>query len=345
MGFGVPYLELNRSKSDYAVRPLGGARKPSQAEHPERDALVNSDDVLVLADYLFSFPVAWTLPERWWPALAKAISIALTPLSFRDFRETEQSIGSILGARCPASLLETLPRRQHIMSLIQAMQHLRCYRPGGWVPPIELNGSEHIDNALKAGTGAVLWVSDFIFSTLVTKMALSRFGYRVTHLSRPTHPLSRTRIGRRVLNPIVTRLETRYLEQRTVVDDGQMIGGLRVMIRKLKSNGLISVTLDNQSKQVVQAPILDGYIHVAKGAPRLAVSAGSALLPVFTLPCDDGGFNTTIGAPLEFDREGAVDEACVHAIRRLVERLEPLLIDKPHLWYDWSELITSKPTL
>lgn len=333
------------SKIEHPVPLAVGATDPVQIEKPERRQLVDKEDTMLVAHLALCFPLAWVLPERWWPPIANAIASALAPFRRKDHRKTRDAIRSVFGARTPPVPPEMLPRRLHAMALIESMQHLRSYRPGGWAPQTDVIGSEHIDKALKEGKGAILWITDFIFSTLVTKIALNRAGYRLMHLSRPEHPMSKTKFGRRFLNPIVTRLERRYLDQRILIDDSQLTAGMRTLWRRLKSNGVISITVGNESRQTVQIPILDGHINLAKGAPKLAVASGAPLLPVSTLRRDDGGFVTTIGAPLEFSRDGLPDEVSERAMRRYVERLEPLLIEAPHLWYDWSELITLRPTL
>lgn len=305
-----------------------------------RKKFLNRDDILLAARYLFCIPLAWATPERWWPAIARTCTGLHAPFRRHSDHETASGIRSIFGARALPVSAEALRQRHHTMDLIESMQHLRCHRPGGWNPRTEIVGSAHLDHALETGKGAVLWVSDFIYSTLVTKIAIHRAGYNVTHLSRPDHPHSNSIVGRRFLNRILTRLEERYVEERVLVDDGRTTAGMRTLLRRLKANGIVSITIGNEARQTVPVKILDGTIHLAKGAPKLALASGAPLLPVFTLLRDDNSFETTVGAPLEFARDGAADEVAEQAMKSYAERLEPFLLEAPHLWYDWTELIT-----
>jgi hypothetical protein len=229
-----------------------------------RHWLVTKADILLTARYVLCFPVAWATPESWWSAIANACAAMFALPGRRKNQKTASEIRSILGAAASPISVETRLQHQHTAALIESMQHLRCYRPGGWSPKIELVGSVHIDHALKGGKGVILWVTDFIFSTLVTKMALHRAGCKAMHLSSPDHPLSETRFGRSVLNPIVTHLEERHLDQRIVADPEGLTGGLRTLLRRLKGNGIVSITVGNEARQTVQLPFLEGHIHLGK---------------------------------------------------------------------------------
>ena len=104
----------------------------------------------------------------------------------------------------------------------------------------------------------------------MTKLALHEAGYAVAHLSRDTHGFSTTRFGRRVLNPIQTRVERRYLAERLVMSDERSVGPLRELAARLKQNRLVSITLAREWRRTRLVPFLDGYIRIATGALALA---------------------------------------------------------------------------
>ena len=56
-------------------------------------------------------------------------------------------------------------------------------------------------------------------SQLVSKMALHRAGYGLVHLSRSEHGYSSTIFGMRCLNPLRSRIESRYLAERVVIGE------------------------------------------------------------------------------------------------------------------------------
>ena len=104
-------------------------------------------------------------------------------------------------------------RGQDAHRYLERLQLLRLYRPGGWNPQIRLEGDQHVEKALEAGNGAILWICPSSFHRQVSKMAFSEAGYRVNHLSRYFHGFNTASwFGRRCLNLIRTRQEERYLD-------------------------------------------------------------------------------------------------------------------------------------
>jgi hypothetical protein len=83
---------------------------------------------------------------------------------------------------------------------------------------IRLRGLEHLAPALACGRGAILWTADFPAAGEATKIALSRAGWPLAHLSRIEHGFSKSRYGIRVLNPLRVRFEKRYLAERILYD-------------------------------------------------------------------------------------------------------------------------------
>src|ERR1700730_16594046 len=58
------------------------------------------------------------------------------------------------------------------------MQILALRRPGcRWRPAVRWHGLDHIAVALDRRVGAILWDSDFVYSSLITKMALHYAGF------------------------------------------------------------------------------------------------------------------------------------------------------------------------
>ena len=85
-------------------------------------------------------------------------------------------------------------RTEHLIHVIHSLLRKN------WRPRFEITGRQYLDEALADGKGAVLWVAHFSFASLFTKMALSQAGYRISHISRPEHGVSKSRFGVRYLN-------------------------------------------------------------------------------------------------------------------------------------------------
>jgi lauroyl/myristoyl acyltransferase len=213
------------------------------------------------------------------------------------------------------------------------MEILREHAPWGWRARISVVGREHIDEALAAGRGAVLWYCPFAHADVVFKRGLHEAGYRVNHLSAATHGFSDTRFGRAVLNPIKTRVERRYLKERCVMGDSGVGEVIRGLLARLRQNELVSVTALQTGRRTGARPLFGGTLRLAKGAPNFALCAGAALIPIFVVPIP-GGYEVRIEPPLPSSGDGleAQEEACISAYVPVLERY---VVRYPSLWRGW----------
>ena len=214
------------------------------------------------------------------------------------------------------------------------LQLLRDYRPDGWQPETRVENADRIDAALSQGKGVILWVTSFVFSNQMTKMALNRAGYGVTHLSRPTHGFSESQFGVRVLNPIQTRIEDRYIRERVEIQKARPIDALRTLHGRLRDNGIVSITLNDETEHMLPVPFLAGTADIPRGPAELARMTGAVLLPVCTVREAHWRYVTHIGEPIAAPglRGAEHDQAVAHD---LVAWLEPIILKHPALWKTW----------
>jgi hypothetical protein len=199
------------SSNDLASPPAASAAPPS------RMAVLTATDVAVLVGIPFLIWPAWFVPERYWPALARVLSpLAVGHLS-SDLETTAAVVRRTLGARLPELSGITILRQMAIEGILGFLQMLKCHRPGRWQPRVAPANFEHVDAALRAGRGALLWVAHGFHGHLGAKVAFAGAGLAVSHLSRATHGFSESRFGTRVLNRIQTAVEDRYLGERILI--------------------------------------------------------------------------------------------------------------------------------
>jgi lauroyl/myristoyl acyltransferase len=291
-----------------------------------RPPLVAARDLRVLAKLPPAVLAAWCLAERHWNGLAhRAAGLETAAL--------ERLAGRITAMLGPGQLAEparTVARRQLGFIRLDQLCFLRSYRPGGWNPKLRLEGAEHLEAALARGRGAILWVAPTVFQWLVTKRALHEAGWPVHHLSNPNHGFSTSSwVGTRLVNPIRTRIENRYLAERVMLaPDGGAQAALRRLTAVLRGNGIVSITVAAAGARPITAPFLRGSIRAASGAPHLAARTGAALLPVLTFR-GETGFVTRILTPLLLPETGAPDSRLVAAVNELAVRLEPHALAHP----------------
>jgi len=291
---------------------------------------------LFLLGYLPAMALlAWAVPEALWaPICATAPRLAA---AIRRKRSSDTPhVEDLLSGRPLAGQAERIVLGVAANYHEARLQALRWYRFDSWRPSITLDGREHVQDALDAGSGAVLWVAPFVFSDLVTKMVLHRAGFPVTHLSRPGHGFSQSRLGMRFLNPLWTSIERHYLAGRLVMTPEGTVGALAELVRRVRQKQLISITVGAQGQRRHVAPFFNGVRAVAAGAPILAHRGGAPLLPVFTVRHADGTFHTTIEAPLCRPADLDIETVLAEQVTYVVRLLESYVARWPDQYGGWA---------
>jgi len=186
-------------------------------------------------------PVALCVGERYWHAICRAIVRAM-PLGRVGLRRRSQTAAGLRLAFAGAldeDALDAVCTELDGHRLELRLQILRDLLLRSWRPDIRVEGTAHLEAALAAGRGAILWVGRFAFAETVAKIGLHRAGRPAVHLSRTIHGFSHSAIGRRWLNPIKQRMENRYLAERVVLNDTAPGTAMRRLHKVLLGNGVV----------------------------------------------------------------------------------------------------------
>jgi lauroyl/myristoyl acyltransferase len=314
--------------------------------------LTQSDVFEVMAIAVLA-PVAWLLPERtaWWP-ISRMLSLAIANLWPATTAARKDTLRRVLGERAPAYDLAGL--RVDVMAhyMEERLEILRAWRPGGWQPTLVIEGREQLDAAVAAGHGAVLWVAPFSYADLVAKMALARAGFAVSHLgafSRGFSPNScytwtPSRFGTKVLSPLRTRIEDRWLRERVVMPLDGGLAYMRTLERRLRAGGLVSIRAGDVGQRALELPFLDGALHLATGPASLALATGAALLPVCCVRRGSGDFAIVIEPALRPSSGRNRRDATDDLVRSFAERLESWVLRQPSLWSGWYQMPSAAGT-
>ncbi len=192
--------------------------------------------------------------------------------------------------------------------------------------------------SLGRGSGAILWIGYFAYRDLVPKMAFHRAGYAVSHLSHPRHGFSKTRFAMRTLNRIPANRGDRYLRERVMMSLDGPVGAMRVLHRRLRENGVVSITVGGVARQPVMVPFMDGQIRLATGAPDLACATRAALLPVFPVRNEAGLLTVEVAPPLEVPDTSTRRGSSEAVLRQYAELLETQVLKYPGQWKGWFRL-------
>lgn len=296
--------------------------------------LVSIGDVFRVFRMALIALASWITPVRYWPLLSNLLAVIDVRLRSDEMAARAREISDVMGTS-DAHGVDEIVRASMAAHCESQLQHFRCYRPGNWLPETRVVGRDHIDDGMARGHGVILWISNFTFNDLVSKIGLSEAGIEVTHLSRATHGYSITRFGVRFLNPFQSWIEDRFLEERVNISDRGPVRALMALRDRLQQNGAVSITVGDKAQRVVQAPFMNGVINLSTGPAELARMTGAVLLPVFVVRDGDSAFAVHIGRPLG---AGAVDakEDFQTVASGYAEQLAPFVRAHPDCWKSWE---------
>ena len=273
---------------------------------------------------------ALVLPQRTWIIPSRWLGFILTRMQKPD---RDGRIGSALGSRLDRQAIARVEERLMSERVLDRIHLLRAAVTRTALPPAVLRGREYLDEALDRGNGAVLWVGAFAHASTVAKRAMHEAGYHVTHLSRPSHT-SPSRYGIGFLNRWRMRIEDRFLEERVMLHGDDTLGAVRKLARRLRNNGVISITVGDEARQKISVPFLDASMLIAPGAVRLAQNSRAALIPVVVQRTAADEFEVILRPPLSMEKDSVLQSGS-SAFREYAVDLESWVVACPEQWHAW----------
>ena len=295
-----------------------------------------SGDLYELVRLLALLNASWLAPvEQLWP-LARVLR------QWRGRRNdhpgtTELIMAHLLADDVTPQQASQLYQLWQTRSLEMTLQILALHRPGrGWRPRIHMQGLDTLAAALRRGSGAILWISDFVYRPLIVPLALRQAGFAAIHLSRPEHGFSVSPFGIRFLNPLWTAVENRFLAERVVIENNDASAALKTLRERLAGNEIVSITVAETGRRTLDTKFLQGRLRVATGPVHLARTSGAPLLPITAVRHEDGSYEVSIGQPL--DVGGSDEPPYSAAVRAYAAMLEPFVRRHPDQWNGWIAL-------
>jgi len=315
--------------------PWESSPRTQSAEHPA----VTLGDLVTALTLLGLAPVAWLLPRKAWLSISKWCARAHIVVRGSRAQRLEIAVSN-LDVSVSAKELEL----RFLSGVYEdTIMTLRELWPRDWQPEIRLHGKEHLQAALDAGRGAVLWSCPFIFSGLIYKKAIKDAGLPLVSLRSHVHPYSGSRFGMSVLNPVRTRVEDRYLEDPVLLFEGRGGSAFQELGKHLDKNRLVVIAANGSEGAPLAIPFLGGTLKLALGAPTLALLHDVPLLPLFAVPDDAGGFDVTIEPPIGSGSNRATSCKASEMTRCYAQLLETYAKRYPTVWRSWFTQNTWSP--
>ncbi len=345
LGAIIAGIEARRAAAKSDDKAGGPARRetieidwPGSTVVRQRTALIKAPDALTALTLLGLAPFAWLVPRHAWGRLTRALSWLHIKL--------RGSHAHLLEAAFPAlATTASVGELEHAYlagTYEEILLTLREQLSRDWQAEICLRGEEHIRMALANGRGAVLWTFSCTFGGLVSKIALRSAGFPVVNLRSFVHPYSNSLFGRAVLNRIRNRIEDRYLRDSVILVDGDEANALQKLEAYLDQN--VPVAIAASGSKPLELPFLGGTLRLALGAPTLAALKAAPLLPTFTVPNANGGFDLVIEPPIQVPADAPLRDKAEDIGRSYAHVLETYVIQYPMVWRGWFAPATWSPS-
>jgi lauroyl/myristoyl acyltransferase len=298
-------------------------------------------DIRTLTSLCGGFVVTALLPRRidhWAVPRTLASSRIIREPWIRDI---ESRMRLALGPFLPAADFHRLAREY--CRTLRENQWLRWRALHRATVPVgtAVDGADHVEAALTAGRGVILWGMSFC-DTLVVKIALHRAGIRLVQLSTANHGAAAppTWLGLRAVSPLHCAAENRFLAERVVMPADGSLGYMRQLIDRLERNHCVYIVGDRlATRENISAPLLGREAQFAPGAPGLAWKVGSRLLPVHVIREAPLRYRAVIDRAIDVDNSLARNAFIEDAVRRFAERLEQRVLESPSGWAWYSQIV------
>jgi len=272
-------------------------------------------------------------------ALARGAARVAHALSWKKRRFAEHSVTRVLGP---------LPRAER-SRIVRGMfytfwDEVFGLVPRRWrgMPESEVTGLPHLQAALAAGKGVVLWESAHFGRRNVAMQVLRRLGFAVHQVHHALHRAGFAADSRsgwlrdRVVLPALAARDRALVEDVIVLPLSSSLAFTRTLLGVLQRNEILGVTADvAYGERLVTLPLFGEPKRFTTGMVSLARSSGAALLPLFCTRDPDGRLHVTIEPAIPVgatsDREADLEAP----LRAYVKILERHLRRHPEQYRDW----------
>jgi len=245
------------------------------------------------------------------------------------------------------------PRVEHWIreAYITAWTDLLCLAHAGrsspHQPPVEINGLQHLEQAIAAGNGVVLWESSNFGHRVLAKLVLSSLGFKLVQVHAQDHVegllyvgQEPTRLFRRVIQPAFTALELGFLEEILVLEPAHSLNHARMIANRLRANAIVCVAADGlHGSRFVELEFMGFQRRFPTGIASLGRMSRAAILPIFCFRDGAGRGHLVIGQPRDIP---PARDAAGAAMRHYARLLESYVRRLPGQYRAWH-LLTSAP--
>ena len=279
---------------------------------------------------------AWALPPSKWDAYCYALAERQGKNVAYHYRVADVMVVAIPGLDFATALEKA--RWATAWNFQYRLQLLHRRRAGGFQPRITLRGLDHVETARRQGHGAILWVANQAFASLIAKQAGAGAGLEVHHLSAPVHGFSNSPWGIKHLNPICTRIEDRYLAERVPYVNRRPTAAIRRLAYHLLAGRIVSITAGHGVRGAIHLPVLDDHAaYTLTLAPvKLARRTEAPLVPLFIRRHAVDHYEAVFEPPVDVHAQADEAQAIADAMAAYSDLVTDHARQDPTLWRFWG---------
>lgn len=201
-------------------------------------------------------------------------------------------------------------------------------------------GLENVERALSQNGGCIL-VHGHFGPAQFPLIHLTLNGFGVLQIGYHRKGKSLSAIGKAVQKRKI-KLEKRGKAKIIMADKF-----LRPVFLLFKKNGIVMMAGDGVGGSVAigkYCPVsfLSKRVLFSKGPAALSVKSGAALLPLFTVPSEDGRFKTTIESSINLRPDGLAKQDTEEIMQMFANVMEKYVRKYPYNWHFWDDFKKGK---
>ncbi len=284
--------------------------------------------------FLLGVILGIVIPQRFDRWIVRLVAAVLSPLLVGGL---SRHMHEQLATRIDDLDSQDLAQRQVRYSIEVNWGRLRSVVRPRWQVAVRIDGIDKVEAALARGKGVILWQASFGGSFLV-KIALSRAGFPLVHLSSVTHGPRGPIWNLLGLRHLYLRSESWFLKERIDIPNGRSLAYLRTLMDCLRKNEVVSIMGENRGRNDITAQVLDLRRQFATGSPSLAWKLGSVLLTAYVIREKLNQYRVVIEDPIQIEYGLNKKKWVEAAVEEFARRLEAAILYHPAGWDGWRWL-------
>ncbi|MCR4337255.1 MAG: mitochondrial fission ELM1 family protein [Candidatus Omnitrophica bacterium] len=188
---------------------------------------------------------------------------------------------------------------------------------------VQIEGKEHVDEALKNGKGAILLAMHF-GSWEMASIAGSMMGHPYKVLVKPQKKFLR-----------LTALLNSYREgggSSGVLERGF---GTRDLVKSLHNNEVIGMVVDQGGKEGVHVPLFGREASLSSGAIRIGLKFNVPICFAVIVREQGARHRLILHPPFQWDKQGSLEEQVVSCLKNVAQMMEKYIRKYPqeYMWF------------